>query len=121
MRISGELEELVSTLSKPEKRHIQLTASMHGGEKNYVKLLSELTKKNPKKKKQKKKAGDPDTRRYLFSLVLKSIGSYYPDKSIDAEINELLISAEVLLDRNMMSARKKILDRAKRMAYRYAK
>ncbi|TND10408.1 MAG: hypothetical protein FD123_50 [Bacteroidetes bacterium] len=115
MRYSEDLEKLVRSLSKAEKRYFRLSAEMHEGDKSYLTLFEKLAKKRA----VKKESPDYDTRRYLFSQLMKSLAACRDKHSVDAEIYGLLTAVDVLYEKDLRNVRRKALQRARKLAVQF--
>jgi hypothetical protein len=92
MKPSVELFKLIKSLSKSEKRFFKLSSSLQSGDKNYLKLFDfiedlevydeELVKEMFKKEKFIKHL--PSEKNHLYRLILKSLRSFYSEKSISS-------------------------------------
>ncbi|HWY35373.1 MAG TPA: hypothetical protein VNX68_12060, partial [Nitrosopumilaceae archaeon] len=72
MRYSSELESLIFSLSKSEKRQFKMTnGSLDKESKTYIKLFDTIEKSRNRKKQSEETTGDYDTRRYLFQLLTR--------------------------------------------------
>jgi hypothetical protein len=129
MRSSSELYKLIHSLSMSEKRHFKLYASRHiiGKENLYVRLFNVIDKLNDYDE-EKAKAffkGTPFLTQfaaqkiYLYNLILKSLRIYHSSSSINLEVKELLVHAELLFNRALHASCKKILLKAKKLTYQY--
>lgn len=120
MRYSGDLEMLILSLTKAEKRHLQVNLLSGDGGKEYSALFLEIEKsRSTKRKSSPKKLGEFDTRRYLFKLIVQRLCDLRSNSSPDGEMLEMMNALEVLRARSMHAARKKMLNKLKRDAYRY--
>lgn len=110
MRQSSELENLVGSLGKGEKKHFRLSLPAKKSGRDYVALFDAL---------EKKKRGyeaRQDTRRYLFQHIMKGLCEMQAERSVDARLFQLLTGADVLYGKGLMKARKKMLEQARALA-----
>ena len=130
MVVSEDLFELISSLSMQEKRHFKmfaLAAYTRGGQNNYVRLFDAIGKQttyNEEKIKKQFKGETfikhlPSEKNYLSSLIQRSLRQYHSQLNIDVTIKELLIDAEVLQEKSLYQRCRKVLAKAKKLAYKY--
>lgn len=103
-----DLFELIHSLDKGEKRYFKLNAQIQEGEKNYLKLFevyerfSNYDKKEIQKLFQKTPTANSSVaKKYLSAAILKSLRAYYSQKSVDIQLNELLINIRLLYTKEL--------------------
>lgn len=116
-------------MSASEKRYFKVFAGKSGGKggKNYLtvfSLLEKMTRYNEKALLQalesdKLRRQFPVTKNYLYKLVLKSLRSFHADRTIDFQIRELLMNAELLLARDLPLQAEKQVSKAAKLAADY--
>ena len=132
MQTSDELFLLIKSLSPSEKRHFKVFASKHviGGDKNnYVKLFDAINKQNDYSEIEIKGEFSkhsfikrlPSEKNYLYKLILKSLGSYYHDGTVDLFLKERLKQIQILYAKALYKQSQKILTRVKKIAYKHEK
>ena len=57
----------------------------------------------------------------LYKQILKSLRSYYSEKSVDDKIMEMIRDAKILIDKDLYPDAIKILEKAKTIAFKYEK
>jgi hypothetical protein len=129
MKPSSELFDLISTLTKSEKRFFKLQSSLQSGDKNYVRLFDliekmesydeELVKKTFKGEKFIKHL--PSEKNHLYKLILKSLRSYYSETSIASSLKQEIKNVEILYNKGLFDECTKFIERAKKTAVRYEK
>jgi len=125
---SKDLFHLIKSLNKPEKRYFKLFARWHtfGKTNNYIKLFEAIEKQkiydeNEILDKQPHIKQLPKTKNYLYELILEALELYHSKRSIDVRLKGLLNRIEILYEKNLYAQCRKILAKAKKIAYQYEK
>jgi tetratricopeptide (TPR) repeat protein len=129
MKPSTELFELISSLSKSEKRFFKLTSSLQSGEKNYLKIFDAIDKQSEYDeeaiKKQFKKETFikhfPSEKNHLYKLILKSLRAYHSDNTVSSILKQEIKNIEILYKKALFKECNKFLNRAKKMAVEHEK
>lgn len=130
MKKTDDLDNLIQSLSKTEKRYFKLFASrnMVGGDSNYITLFDLLDKqRNGVTGSKNGTAYERLARQFrvykhrLYNQLLKSLNAYYSGGSVDSILRELIGQAEVLFNKKLYDAANKTLSKAKELAYRFEK
>jgi hypothetical protein len=124
---SLELFELIKSLGQTEKRYFRVFASMHGGDKNYLKLFDAMEKQkiynedDIKKQFKNEKFIDQltATKNYLYHLILKSLRNYHAEDSMEMKLKSLLMDVEVLYGRGLFGQVDKLLAKGMKLAMEY--
>lgn len=129
MKTSDDLFHLIKSLNKTEKGYFKKYASTHiiGKKNNYLKLFEAIDKQKVYNEAAIKKtfAGEtfikhlPSEKNYLSELILRSLTSYSTSVSNEFRINQLLLQIEVLFKKSLYKQCKKLLKKAKDLAYEY--
>lgn len=117
------LTDLISTLTKSEKRYFKIDAGRHimGGENNYVKLF-DLFEKQENHSKAFAKTPSKNlsaTKRHLYQFLLKSMRAYSEKNSGFNRINAMLGDVYNLYTKGLNAQCSSILEKAKKIAYSY--
>src|SRR6185503_9961139 len=121
MKQPNDLFDLVKSLDKNEKRFISMFASVQAGEKKYMKLF-EVIDKQEKYDEGKIKArfkGEKFinqltfTKNYLYNFILRGLNIYHSQSSVDAQLKEMIRSAELLLERSLLKQSRSLLQKAR--------
>jgi len=104
-----------------------LATYTRNGQNNYIRLFDAIANQieydEEKIKKQFKGQTFikhlPSEKNYLFSLIQKSLRQYHSQTNIDVTLKELLIDAEVLQEKSLYDQCRKVLAKAKKLAYNY--
>ncbi len=130
-KISNHLFELIANLNKSEKRYFTLYASRHtiGNENNYIKLFNYLSNLESYDESLliKHFKGNPflnqfsTTKSRLYQMILKSLDLFHASKSINAQINSLIHSADILFDKGLYQQAKKVYLQAEKLALKNEK
>ena len=134
MTPSDDLFQLIKSLTPSEKRYFKIWASRHviGKKNNYEKLFDAFEKlpedepydESVFKKSISKKMSSKyfaDEKKNLEELIMKSMRSYNADKSIDSQLNDLLLDEDFYNEKRMNNLRKKTIEKAKNLSYKYEK
>jgi len=132
MRVTDDLFQLIKSLDPSEKRYFKVFATMHikGGESNkYVMLFDAIEyqdsyDENEIRKKFKKEKFLNQlhvAKNYLYNIILKSLRLYHSDKSKLSELIDILRDVQILYDKSLFKQCRKLLDKAKKIAYTYEK
>jgi hypothetical protein len=131
MKATDELFQLIKSLSQNEKRYFKLFGARHvaGEENKYMKLFTALDKlKFYDEEAIKRTFGNEKfvkqlsvAKNYLYGLIMKSLSSFNSEKTAVSKISKLIEYAGILSDKNLLKQSKKLLSRAKELAYRHEK
>lgn len=130
MIASDDLHSFISSLTMQEKRHFKMFAQAaytRKGQNNYIRLFDAVGNQEQydEEKIKKKFSGEtfirhlPSEKHYLFSLIQRSLRQYHSQSNIDVTLKELLIDAEILHDKSLYPQCRKVLAKAKKLAYKY--
>ena len=130
MKESDDLYRLIHSMSKQEKRHFRLFAGAsytRAGGNNYLRLFDAIEKQkayDEKKIKEKFKGETfilhyPSEKKYLESIIHRTLRNYHSKTNTDVQVKELLIDAEVLFERSLNDLCRKALKKAKELCYRH--
>ena len=61
----------------------------------------------------------PVAKNYLYNLIIKSLSAFNSGKTAASKINGLITHAVMLSEKNLLQQSRKLLRRAKKLAYRY--
>jgi len=127
---SDKVFQLIKSLTKAEKRYFKLYTSKQAGERNNHQLLFDaidhldeyeeaLLKKSIRNKALLNSLPIAKTR--LYDVILRSLDAFHANSSIDAQLKRTLHCAEILYKKSLYSQSQKLLDGAKKLAYKYDK
>ncbi|MBA3706688.1 MAG: hypothetical protein H0W84_12535, partial [Bacteroidetes bacterium] len=126
---SNDLFRLIKTLTGAEKMYFKKVAGTHRAEDNnrYLQLFDAIEKQEEYNEEEilKKFKGTalakflPQQKKYLFSLVLKTLSQFHSKKSSDALLIELLKNIEILFNKGLLDLCSKKIEIAKEMAEKY--
>lgn len=130
MKPSKDLHRLIQSLTMQEKRYFKIFATAsytRQGQNNYLRLFDAIEKQNEYDEKKIKNLFKgktfikhlPSEKNYLSTLIQKSLRQYHSQTNVDVTIKELLIDAEVFYEKSLYGHCKKIISKAKKLAYRY--
>lgn len=129
MKPSVELFNLIKSLTKSEKRFFKLNSSLQTGEKNYLKIFDfiERQKKYDEEelkhhfKKETFVKHLPSEKNHLYKLILKSLRSYYSDRTVSSQLKMEIKNIEILHKKALYKECSKFVKRAKSLAKEYEK
>jgi hypothetical protein len=129
MKPSGELFNLIKSLTKSEKRFFKLSSSLQSGEKNYLKIFDAIDEQSEYDEQELKELFKretfikhfPSEKNHLYKLILKSLRSYYSDNSISSILQQEIKNIEILYRKTLYEECDKFLQRAKKMAIEHEK
>ncbi|MFN8322706.1 MAG: hypothetical protein U0T74_08625 [Chitinophagales bacterium] len=134
MTPSHDLFLLIKNLSGAEKRYFKVWAQRHViGEKNKYEQLFDLIDALPdhepyNETNLKQQLTDEqmlknfaDEKKNLHELVMKAMRSFYHDKTIDHQIDNLLLDEEFYRQKRLNNLRQKAIDKGKKLAVKYDK
>jgi hypothetical protein len=131
MKSSDDLYQLIKSLTRNEKGYFKKSAGMHviGTQNNYVRLFDAIDNQSEydEQKLVQHFKGEtfiqhlPSEKIYLYNLLLKSLKEYHSGISVEAELNGMLHSIEILFDKGLFKACHKLLKKAEKIALQYEK
>jgi len=129
MSTSQNLFDLIKSLTPAEKRYFKVFAKRHvkGDENNYVLLFNAIDKQNVYDEGKLLKKFENTSiakhfsseKNYLNRLILKAMNAYDLDKSVDAQIRELIGFATFFRKKRLYEQALKQVDKAKKIALKY--
>lgn len=129
--VSDDLFRLIKTLNKSEKGYFKKFAAKNaaGSKQNYIYLFDAVDElKEYDEELLKKKLKDPSLLKqlpvykvYLFNMILKALNQYGAYDNSEAQLNEMLANIRILASKHLYREAKKIIKKAKELAYRFDK
>lgn len=129
--VSDDLFRLIKSLNKSEKGYFKKFAAKNaaGGKQNYIFLFDAIdAMAEYDEELLKKKLKDPSLSKqlpvykvYLFNLILKALNLYGAYDNSESQLNELLANIRILTSKHHYREARKIIRKAKEMAYRFDK
>ncbi len=129
MKKNEDLFLLIKSLTKSEKRFFKLSASIHKGEKNYLRIFDAIDGQREYDEEELGRLFRHEKfakhlsyeKNYLHALILRTLRNFFSESSSEARLKELLRSAEILFEKRLYKQCSKILRKAKEIAYKYEK
>lgn len=132
MKVTDDLFQLIKSLDQSEKRYFKIFATMHikGQEENkYIQLFDAIEKQSEydeaeirKKFKNEKFLNQLHVaKNYLYNNILKSLRLFHSERSKLNELMDILRDVQILFDKSLYKQCRKLLDKAKKIAYTYEK
>lgn len=125
-KVNNALFELIKSLSKSEKRYFKIISSRHtiGDENNYVRLFDYLDSASSYDEERLFKDFQGEaflhrfsiTKKRLYDNILKALNSYHSDRSFNAQLYNMLQSADVLFDKSLYDQCRRVLMSAEKLA-----
>lgn len=129
--VSDDLFRLIRSLNKSEKGYFKKFASKNaaGSKQNYIYLFDAIDElKEYDEELLKKKLKDPSLTKqlpvykvYLFNLILKALNQYGAYDNSEAQLNEMLANIRTLSSKHLYREARKIIKKAKEIAYKFDK
>lgn len=127
---SNKLFRLIKSLSGSEKRYFKIFVNNKGSKTNkYIQLFDAIDLQenfDDEVLKEKVYAGQSiesrkysELKSYLYELILKSLHSYDEKTSVDYKLKGMLQSVRALFKRSHFQDCKEVLQKAKKLAYKY--
>ena len=132
MKVTDDLFQLIKSLDQSEKRYFKIFATMHikGSEENkYIMLFDAIDKQSEydeaeirKKFKNEKFLNQLHVaKNYLYNNILKSLRLFHSERSKLNELMDILRDVQILYEKSLYKQCRKLLDKAKKIAYTYEK
>lgn len=125
-KVKDFLFELIHSLTKSEKRYFKLHASRHtiGDENNYVKLFDFIDRLHVYNESQVfehfKGAALLNrfsiTKKRLYDHILDSLDAFHSLHSVEAKLNKLIHSADILFNKGLYEQASRVLTSAEKLA-----
>ncbi|MBK8983886.1 MAG: hypothetical protein IPM38_16600 [Ignavibacteria bacterium] len=132
MKVTDDLFQLIKSLEQSEKRYFKIFASMHvkdAESNNYFKLFDAIDRQEIYDESEIKKIFAKEkfvsqihvAKNYLYNNILKSLRLYHSDKNKVNELMDILRDVQILYDKSLYKQCRKLLEKAKKIAYTYEK
>lgn len=130
MKVTDDLFQLIKSLDPSEKRYFKVFATMHikGSDNNkYVKLFDAIESQSEYNETEIRKEFQNEkflnqlhvAKNYLYNTILKSLRLYHSEKSKLNELIDILRDVQILYEKSLFKQCRKLLDKAKKIAYTY--
>jgi hypothetical protein len=128
-KVSDFLHELISSLTKSEKRYFKLLSSRHtiGEENNYILLFDFIDKQDTYDENELKEHFKGEsflnklsiTKKRLYDHILNALDNFHSQSNIEAQIFKMIHSAEILSQKSLYAHAKKTLISAEKQAEKH--
>jgi hypothetical protein len=127
---SENLFQLIKALSKPEKRYFKVFTSKQGSDNSAIQMVFDIIDGQESFDEQPildQMSGVitvqnlPITKSRLYDSILRALDAYHANSSIDAQLKRTLHCAEILYKKTLYSQSLRLLEGAKKLAYKYDK
>lgn len=129
MKLSNDLFELVSSMSKNEKRYFVMSSRLQKGSKIYVALFKALEKQSiydestfKKKYKEEKFINNfAFNKKHLYDQLIRALSNYSFSATVEGQIHAMIAECRVLFGRALYKKYFRAIARAKQFAYKHEK
>jgi len=127
---SDNLFLLIKALSRPEKRYFKVFTSKQGIDNSATQMVFDIVDEQEIFDEQliiDRMNGAVTlqnlavTKSRLYDSILRALDAYHSNSSIDAQLKRTLHCAEILYKKSLYSQSQRLLDGAKKLAYKYDK
>jgi hypothetical protein len=128
-KVQDHIFDLIQSMQKSERRYFKIYASRHviGEENNYEALFDFCSKQDAYNEDALRAhfAGEPMlnnlnmTLHRLYGHLLKALEAYHASSSIDLELRHLLNCAEILFNKSLYDACRKLCNKIKKLAQQH--
>ncbi|MBE2218914.1 MAG: hypothetical protein IAE90_11950 [Ignavibacteria bacterium] len=127
MKQSNDLFELISSMSKSEKRYFVLQSNLHKGNKQYIRLFKALEKLDSYNEKEFRKLNSDKSfvknlafcKNHLYKLIMKSLIDFSSGRSADAKIHSLISECKILFRKTLYPRYFRTIEKAKQLALKH--
>jgi len=127
MKQSNDLFELISSMTKSEKRYFALRSRLHSGNKQYIQMFNALEKLEVYNEKEFRKENSGKgfvknlafSKNHLYGLVMKSLIDFQAGRSADAKIHALISECKVLFRKTLYRRYFRTIEKAKELALKH--
>lgn len=127
MKQSNDLFELISSMTKSEKRYFVLRSKLHSGNKQYIQMFNALEKLDVYNEKEFRKENSGKgfvknlafSKNHLYGLIIKSLIDFQSGRSADAKIHALISECKVLFRKTLYRRYFRTIEKAKELALKH--
>lgn len=124
---SDSLFELIQSLTKNEKRALNISAQRQGNalDKDYMELFHFFSSINEYKREivepqlKKQFSNLAYTKNYLHDFILKTLRAYHSGQSVAIQLDELMIDIRILVQKGLKQQAEKLIQKGKKLALKY--
>jgi len=129
MKLSSDLFELISSLSKNEKRYFIMNSQLQRGSKIYVELFKAMEKQTTYDEKNFKYRYKDEkfiknyafNKKNLYDLIIKTLSSYGFSATVDGQMHAMIAECRILFNKALYKKYFRAIARAKQFAYKHEK
>ncbi len=129
MRQSNDLFELISSMTKNEKRYFMLGSSLQSGSKLYVQLFKALEKQEYYDEKEFKSRYRNErfiknyafNKKNLYDLLISSLTDYGFSATVEGQMHAMIAECRILFSKALYKKYFRAIARAKQFAYKHEK
>lgn len=125
MRLSNDLFELISSMSKSEKRYFIISSKLQSGSKIYVSLFKALEKQNEYDEKKFKSRYKNEkfinnfafNKKNLYNLLMKALTAYGYSSTVDGKLHAMIAECRILFNKALYKKYFRAIVKAKQFAH----
>lgn len=132
MKVTDDLFQLIKSLDQSEKRYFKIFATMHiknSEDNKYIMLFDAIDKQSEYDEAEIRKKFRNEkflnqlhvAKNYLYNNILKSLRLFHSERSKLNELMDILRDVQILYEKSLYKQCRKLLDKAKKIAYTYEK
>jgi hypothetical protein len=129
MKLSSDLFELISSMTKNEKRYFIMNSRLQGGSKIYVQLFKALEKQTAYDEKNFKINNKDEqfvknyafNKKNLYDLLIKNLSSYSFSGTVDGQMHALIAECRILFNKALYKKYFRAITKAKQFAHKHEK
>lgn len=129
MKLSSDLFELISSMTKNEKRYFIMNSRLQSGSKIYVDLFKAMEKqtvydeKNFKYRYKNEKfiRNYAFNKKNLYNLLIKTLSSYGFSGTVEGQMHAMIAECRILFNKALYKKYFRAIARAKQFAYKHEK
>ena len=127
MKLSNDLFELVSSMSKSEKRYFIMSSKLQSGSKIYVSLFKALEKQSEYDEKKFKSRYKNEkfinnyafNKKNLYDLLMKALTAYGYSSTVDGKLHAMIAECRILFNKALYKKYFRAIAKAKQFAYKH--
>mgnify|MGYP001203976434 CR=1 FL=1 len=129
MKLSNDLFELISSMTKNEKRYFMMSSGLQKGGKIYVSLFKALEKQTDYEERKFRKKYEEEkfiknfafNKKHLYDLLIRSLSNYSFPATVEGQMHAMIAECRILFSKALYKKYFRALARAKQFAYKHEK
>lgn len=127
MKQSNDLFELISSMTRSEKRYFILSSRLQSGSKIYVSLFKALEKQSDYDEKKFKSRYKNEkfinnyafNKKNLYDLLMKTLTAYWYSSTVDGQLHAMIAECRILFNKALYKKYFRAIAKAKLFAYKH--